>query len=177
MKLIAIICLIGTVISAVSYVITSYDSLLTVAIVFGTIAYHLLVRLLISFVFNKLMKNKANLNNSWYKVGKLEMSFYKKLKVKKWKDKMPTYEGELFDPKKHTWDEIAQAMCQAELIHETNVILSFLPVLAGIWFGSYSVFIITSICAAIFDMIFVVIQRYNRQRIMNIISHFACRQP
>ena len=68
--------------------------------------------------------------------------------------------------KTHTWDEIAQAMCQAELVHETIVILSFLPILAGIRFGAYPVFIITSVLAAAFDMMFVIMQRYNGPRIV-----------
>ena len=78
---------------------------------------------------------------------------------------MPTYDHTLFDPRIHTWDEVAQAMCQAELVHETIVVLSFLPILAGIWLGVYPVFIVTSVLAAMFDMLFVVMQRYNRQRI------------
>lgn len=60
------------------------------------------------------------------------MAVYEKLKVKERKRKMPTYNPKLFDPRIHTWNEIAQAMCQAELIHETIVVLSFLPVVSGI---------------------------------------------
>ena len=82
---------------------------------------------------------------------------------------MPTYDSSLFDPKLHTWDEIAQAMCHAEIVHESIAVLSFLPIIAGIWFGAYPVFIITSIIAAIIDMMFVMMQRYNRNRIMKIV--------
>ena len=88
---------------------------------------------------------------------------------------MPTYESELFDPKTHSWAEIAQAMCQAELIHETIVLLSFLPILAGIRFGAYPVFIITSVLAAMVDMMFVIIQRYNRPRILRLTEKFSKR--
>ena len=52
---------------------------------------------------------------------------YKKLHVKKWKSKMPTYEPANFDLRIHTPEEIAGAMCQAELSHEVIVIFSFLP--------------------------------------------------
>ena len=64
----------------------------------------------------------------------------------------------------HTWDEIAQAMCQAELVHETIVVLSFLPVAASVWFGAAAVFLVTSLAAAAFDLMFVMMQRYNRGR-------------
>ena len=82
---------------------------------------------------------------------------------------MPTYDPDTFSNKKHTWDEIAQAMCQAELIHETNIVLSFVPLIASVPFGSFDVFFITSICSAVFDLLFVIIQRYNRPRIVKMI--------
>ena len=66
---------------------------------------------------------------------------------------MPTYNPDLFDPRKRTWDQIAQATCQAELGHETIAVLSFVPITAGICFGEYPVFICTSITAAVFDLI------------------------
>ncbi len=89
--------------------------------------------------------------------------------MKAWKDKMPTYNPENFSYKKYSCDEIAQAMCQSELVHETNMILSFMPLMAAKWFGSFYVFFITSVCGAIFDLLFVVLQRYNRARVMKIV--------
>ena len=89
---------------------------------------------------------------------------------------MPTYDRTLFDPRVHTWVEIAQAMCQAELIHETIALLSFLPIAAGIWFGAYPVFIVTSALAAGCDMLFVMMQRYNRQRIMKLLERESIRE-
>ena len=83
---------------------------------------------------------------------------------------MPSYEPELFDPQKHTWNEIAQAMCQAELVHETITFLSFVPVLFAIWFGQLPVFLITSLLAAAFDMQFVILQRFNRPRVVKFIN-------
>ena len=123
------------------------------------------MRLLTGLVFRSVMQNKSDYRKRWYQVSEFEMTIYEKLDVKKWKRRMPTYDHTLFDPQRRTWSEIAQAMCQAELVHETIVVLSFLPILAGIWLGVYPVFIVTSVLAAMFDMLFVVMQRYNRQRI------------
>lgn len=53
---------------------------------------------------------------------------------------------------------------------ETIVVLSFLPIASGIWFGAYPVFIITSVLSALFDLIFVVMQRYNRQRVLRLLQ-------
>ena len=83
---------------------------------------------------------------------------------------MPTYDPEAFDKRKHSWDEIVQVMCQAELVHETIILLSFVPILAHIWFGALEVFIITSVLAAVFDGTFVIIQRFNRPRVINMLK-------
>lgn len=143
---------------------------LLLAITFGTTAYHIAMRLLVGFAFHFIMQNKADYRKQWYQASKFEVVVYETLHIKKWKCRMPTYDRTLFDPHVHTWDEIAQAMCQAELVHETIAALRFLPIMEGIWFGAYPVFIVTSVFAAAFDLLFVMMQRYNRQRIMNLLK-------
>jgi hypothetical protein len=138
------------------------------AITFGTTAYHFGIRLFIGTLLNYIMKNKADYTKRWYQVSTLEMILYKKLNVKKWKNKMPTYDKDIFDISKHSWDEIIQATCQSELVHEANIVLSFLPLVASVWFGEFYVFFITSILSAIFDLMFVFMQRFNRARILKI---------
>lgn len=143
---------------------------LTLSITFGTIFYHLGMRLLVGFVVDRIMNNKADYTKKWYQVGKTEAKLYKFLNVKKWKGNMPTYDPEVFSLEKHTWDEIAQAMCQAEVVHEINCVISFLPILAASVFGALPVFIITSVLACLYDLLFVMIQRYNRPRIVRMIK-------
>lgn len=58
------------------------------------------------------------------------------LRVKKWKDKMPTFVPEMLDLKAHTWGEIAGAMCQSEVVHSIIVVLCFVPVLATLIWGN-----------------------------------------
>lgn len=129
-----------------------------------------IMRWVVAFIYNSIMHNRADYRKRWYQVSKSEMKLYEKLRVKKWKNRMPTYNPSLFDPRQHTWEEIAQVTCQAELGHETIVVLSFAPIVAGHWLGGYPAFIITSILAAMFDMMFVIMQRYNRQRILKLIK-------
>lgn len=170
-KQIAILPLAGAALLSVLYIQTASGVLLSLAITAGTAAYHIVMRLLVGLLFRTVMRNKADYRKRWYRVGDSEMAVYQKLKVKKWKSRVPTYDATLFDRRVHTWDEIAQAMCQAELVHETIVVLSFLPILEGIWFGEYPVFIVTSVSAAAFDMMFVLVQRYNRRRVMGLLEH------
>ena len=104
------------------------------------------------------------------------MALYERLNVKHWKRGMPTYDQTLFDPRLHSWDEIAQATCQAELVHETIAVLSFLPIAGGVWFGEYPVFLATSVLAAGCDLLFVAMQRYNRQRILRLVKREKARR-
>lgn len=174
-KGIAAFSLAATVILAISYKVTSSGILLPLAITSETIAYHFVMRLMVGLAFHATMRNKADYRKRWYQVSKREMAVYEKLKVKQWKRRMPTYDPALFDPRLHTWEEIVQAMCQAELVHETIAVLSFLPILAGIWFGEYPVFIVTSVLSAACDMVFVIMQRYNRQRVTKLLNRKSVR--
>lgn len=174
-KGIAAFSLAATVILANSYKVTSSGILLPLAITSGTIAYHFVMRLMVGLAFHATMRNKADYRKRWYQVSKREMAVYEKLKVKQWKRRMPTYDPALFDPRLHTWEEIVQAMCQAELVHETIAVLSFLPILAGIWLGEYPVFIVTSVLSAACDMVFVIMQRYNRQRVTKLLNRKSVR--
>ena len=140
----------------------------SLAITFGTISYHLVMRLAGGFAYDIGMNNRADYHNPWYRPRAFESRLYERLRVKSWKGKMPTYESDLFDPRSHSWDEIAQAMCQAELVHETIAVLSFLPLLAVRWFGSFPVFLITSVLSALLDLLFVIMQRYNRPRVVRL---------
>ena len=140
------------------------------AITFGTCFYHFFMRLVVGYSINCKMRNRADYTKPWYQPRSFEASLYRILQVKKWKAGMPTYNPSLFDPKQHSWDEIAQAMCQAEIVHEVIAILSFLPLLGAIPFGAFPVFLITAVLSALFDLSFVATQRFNRPRILKLIN-------
>ena len=64
-------------------------------------------------------------------------------------------------------------MCQAELVHETNILMSVLPLLAARWVGAFPAFLVTSVLGALFDLLLAVIQRYNRPRILRLAARQA----
>ncbi|NBI89159.1 hypothetical protein D3Z45_00810 [Lachnospiraceae bacterium] len=169
MKFTTVFCFMMSIFTTILYRRFNSEICITLAVTFGTITYHLGMRLLVGLLYNIGMKNRANYTKKWYRIHSWEHILYQFLKVKKWKAKMPTYNSDIFSNKKYTWDEIAQAMCQSELVHETNIVLSFVPLVASVRFGAFSVFLITSICSAIFDLMFVIIQRYNRTRIIRMV--------
>ena len=147
-----------------------YHWALPFAITFGTCFYHFAMRLLVGTIINRKMGNQADYKKAWYQLRPFESRVYRFLKVKKWKNGMPTYDPSSFDPKLHSWEEIVQAMCQAEIVHEIIVVMSFLPLLAAILFGEFGVFLITSLLAAMYDLSFVIMQRFNRPRILKLLE-------
>lgn len=156
--------------AAVLTVLFAMLGLKSAAITFGTTCYHFSMRLAVGAVIDLLMHNRANCYAPWFVQKKWEPRLYKLLRVKKWKGRFPTYDPSLFDARLHSISEIAQATCQAELVHEVIVVLSFLPLLAAVPFGSFPVFLITSLAAACFDLIFVIMQRFNRPRLLKLIK-------
>ncbi len=168
MKGISAVTLLLTIIFYVFYKFTDYGICLTLTITFGTIFYHFIIRLMIGMIIDAKMHNKADCQRKRYQVSEFEMKLYRKMQVKKWKNKMPTYSADTFDISKHSWDEIAQASCQSEVVHEINAVFSFLPIIASVWFGDFWVFFFTSVLGAVFDLMFVIMQRFNRTRILKI---------
>ena len=170
MKQAAIAATAMAVFCATLYMYNGNGTVLAMAITFGTTSYHLLMRLLVGFVADLLLGNRVDYRRRWFRVSAAEQKLYHFIKVKKWKGNMPTYDPESFDSRLRTWDEIAGAMCQAELVHEVIILLSFLPILASIPFRALPVFAITSVLAACYDGMFVIMQRYNRPRIVKLVE-------
>jgi len=168
MKITALLSAVLTIACTVIFLKTDIGVLLSLAITFGTIAYHFIMRLIVGAAVNGIMHNRADYTKKWYRLHEFEKKLYRKLGVKTWKDKLPAYNPSLFSVKEHSFEEIAQATCQAEIVHEIIAVLSFLPIFTVRWFGAIVVFVVTSILAACFDLLFVMIQRYNRPRLIRI---------
>lgn len=141
----------------------------TLAITAGTCFYHFAMRLAVGALVPRILKPNAA-ERPYFRQRSFEPGLYKALKVKAWKNWMPTYNPEEFDPRKHSWEEILQSGCVAEAGHLVMVLLSFLPVLTVPVFGAAGVFWGTSVAAAAVDGSFVILQRFNRPRIQKILQ-------
>lgn len=134
-----------------------------------TIMYHFWVRIIMGNV-SKIFKNHINYKRWWFRERKFEKKIYNILKVKKWKDKSLTYNPESFSLKKHSLEEIANTMAKSEIDHWINEVISLSTLLFSIPWGNFWIFLITSLFAMIFDSQFIVIQRYNRPRLLKILE-------
>lgn len=155
-----------TIISIVLYKYTESVFVYSLGVTFFTFLYHFVMRLLVGLVCDKFVK--TNPESKWFNQRPFEKKLYKFLKVKKWKEYIPTYYPEAFDIEKNTLEQIEKNMCGAEVVHEIIMVLSFIPLLFAIPFGVFPVFFITSVIASLVDFVFVIVQRYNRPRIIKL---------
>ena len=167
------ISLVILVTCGVTYALTDIQPLFSMAITFGTIFYHLAVRRAIGGLIDAKYHNHMDYTKKWFQERPFEKKLYQALKVKKWKKWLPTFNPEDFDLKNCSVEEIIQVSCQAEIVHEVIMPFSFVPILFSIWFGSLGVFIITSCAAFLFDSIFVIMQRFNRPRLMRLLKRIS----
>lgn len=142
---------------------------LWIGIVTFTIMYHFWVRIIMGNV-SKLFKNHINYKQWWFKEKSFENKLYKLLRVKDWKGKALTYNPESFSLKEHSLEEIANTMTKSEVDHWINEVISLSTLLFAILWGTFGAFFVTAVAAMIFDSQFIIIQRYNRPRIVKILE-------
>lgn len=106
-----------------------------------------------------------------FRIYKFEEDLYRILKVKKWEEYMVMARPEQFDLSVNSMDDLLHNMAQAELVHRIIMVLSFAPIILIIPYGASMIFIATSIVASLIDLQFVMIQRYNRPRVMRIMKY------
>lgn len=143
-------------------------------ITFGTILYHFAVRLAVGAAVDSLTENGVDYRSRWFRQSPAEKALFRLLKVHSWKLKLPTYTPEKFSLTKNSPEQVLCNMCAAEIIHEVNIPASIIPVILSVAVpflrSTLLVFVLTSAAAALFDLMFVVIQRYNRPRMLRLIQ-------
>lgn len=172
MILITAFLLVGFAISLPVFIVTKNSIVETVTITIGVAIYHFIMRLAVGFVVNSIMKNKANHKNVWFREKNFENKLYKLIRVREWKKYLPTYSPDTFDTRRKTIKEIVGATCQAEIVHEVIMALSLLPITVIPFLGGAVALIITSVFAMLFDSLFVILQRYNRPKLVRVMGRF-----
>ena len=166
MKLTAALTFAAAIICFSAFHLFQKSWLLTVAITFFTTCYHFSMRLLIGL----LVPNKFDYKARWFQPKAFESALYQKLRIRKWKKYIPTYNPDSFSLKSNSLEQILQNMCQAEVVHLLIIAASFLPLLLSFLWDSFGVFLVTSLLSAAFDLVFVIAQRYNRPRFIRLLA-------
>ena len=172
MFLITVFLIIAFAILLPLFLIIRNGILESVTITVGVTLYHFAMRLMVGGIVNLIMKNKAKYDNIWFREKSFERRLYKLIRVRNWKKHLPTYSPDTFDTKKKTVSEIVGASCQAEIVHEIIVVLSLLPIALIPFLGGATAMVITSILAMLYDSLFVILQRYNRPKLLRVMKRF-----
>ncbi len=151
-----------------AYAYTGNTVVYALAITAGTVLYHFAMRLVVGYSIHGVFRNRMRGTRWWFRERAFEPALYRLLRVRRWKERVPTFAPGTFDVRERTLDELIGATCQAEVVHEVIMLLSFVPLLGAIPFGEFWVFFGTSVAACLFDGVFVVLQRFNRPRLVRL---------
>ena len=168
MKVTAATMALATVILAAVYRFFPNDWVLSAAITTGTSFYHFAMRLIVGAIVPRCVHDP--MKRLWFRQKSFEPRLYALLRVRQWKDHMPTYDPASFSLQSNTMEQIVHNSCVSEAVHEVIVLLSFIPLLCTFLWGAFPVFLITSVLSAAFDSCFVMMQRYNRPRLLHILE-------
>lgn len=170
------ILLVCFVLSLTGYLLTFSELWETVAISLGITFYHFSMRLAVGSLLDQKLRNEVDYHCAWFQERSFEPKLYAFAHVRIWKKHMPTFEADLFDLRTKNLESIVKATCQAEIVHEIIIVLSHLPIILGFAIGTWKVLIGTSVLAALIDLLFVMIQRYNRPRLVLLMERWNVRQ-
>ena len=143
------------------------QALLWTGVTAFTVMYHLWLRLIMGNV-TKLLR----VRHFWplFRELPFEKGLYRFLRVKQWKDKALTYNPELFSLKDYSLEDIANTTAKAELDHWVNELISLSTLLFALIWGEFWIFGLTAFLAMLFDAQFILIQRYNRPRLLRLMK-------
>ena len=157
-----------TIVLIAAYALFPSDGLLTAAIIAETVCYHSNFRGILGRLITKYLCPRMKPDSFWFRQHRFEPGLYRFLRVRRWKHKMPTYAPQAFSLRDTDAEEIIRNSRNAELVHEACMVTGFLPLAMVPFVGAFWVFFITSGLCALADMVFVIIQRYNRPRLIRV---------
>lgn len=140
---------------------------LWVGIASFTILYHFWLRILMGKVTKRFA---IDYRAWWFKERRFEKYIFKILRVRKWKGKVLTYDPDAFLIEKHGYKGVANAMAKAETDHWINELISLSTMLFPLLWGAPWLFISTAVVGMLFDMQFIVVQRFHRPIITRVIE-------
>lgn len=162
-----------TLVSGILYGCLGQDVWFIIAISAGATLYHLVLRLVVGWAADRFLPQTMRWDAAWFRLRKWEVPLYRVLRVKRWKDKVPTYRPADFSLKTVPPETLLRNMCVSEIGHELNMVLGFGSLFLALFTSDpldyLWIFALTSAIAACVDGVFVMLQRYNRPRVLRLV--------
>ncbi len=142
----------------------------TCFITFLTCFYHFAYRIAVSELTEKLALS-FNFSNGWFAPKKFEEPVFKLLRVKRWKEKLPNLLPQTSSAKDFPVETLINETCTVEVIHEINILLSFVPFIVSLFYSSHEwIFLVSGIITALFDLCFIIFHRHFRPRLIKLLN-------
>lgn len=133
-----------------------------------------LIDALLAFIIRRLPNRWFNFRKKCFRIFKWEKRFYERVKIKKWKDKIPELgqftnfsKSKIEDPTNNVYIErFLLEICYGEVIHFTSIILGFLIILMFDLQYCLYMGIPIAIANGIINYLSFAILRYNRPKLM-----------
>lgn len=137
----------------------------------GVVSFMIHYQFTLRILFGKITEHiKFNYRHYFFTRKKFESKLYKILNVRKWKDKVLTFDPDAYDFKNRSLHELASTMAKSETDHWINVMISIGGVFFSLIWGLFPVFLVTAVMAILFDAQFIVVQRYNRPIVLRLME-------
>lgn len=163
------VCLsIGSCGCFVLYEVVKMEWSLIVGMIMGYTAIHFVLMFISAPIVFLFFRMKYNYHHSWFVPKKFEEKLHRVLKVKRWKTKIPTYDSRAYSLTEENITNAIQMTCHAEIVHEVIAVLSYLPILFGLFISNYGFFIVLSFVFSVIHLLFSIVQRYNRPRLIRL---------
>ncbi len=130
-------------------------------------------------------RRRFDYRKPFFEVSQGELSFYRRIKLPAWKDRLPQYNKD-FD-KRHLRNEMTPAYvreflfmtCQAEIVHYSIAVAGYLSLffcmLCDDPIGNLPLFFCIATFIGLCNIPFALIQRYNRYRLVKVLGRMESR--
>lgn len=144
-----------------------------IGVVSFTVFYHFGLRIFMGEVTKRLT---FDYNHPWFKPRPFEKKLYKFLRIRRWKDKVLTFDPAAYDFNNRTPEQLATTMAKSETDHWINEVISLTSILFSLAFGHLPLFIVSAVAAMLFDAQFIIVQRFNRPIVLRFMNRLASRE-
>jgi len=140
------------------------------AILTGCLAAHLSIWIISAIVVVGIMGNRANDECTWFRELHWEKDFFRFIRFRKWKHRLPTYNPRFYDFKVLKHEDLLGIISQTEIVHEMAAVLSLLSMAGTRWLGHGYIIVTIAIIDLLINIIYVCLQRFNRIRLRRLIK-------
>jgi len=140
------------------------------AILTGCLAAHLIIWILSAIVVVGIMKNRADDESAWFRELTWEKDFFRIIRFRKWKHRLPTYDPRYYDFQVLKHEDLLGIISQTEIVHEMAAGLSILSIAGIRWLGHGYIIVTIAIIDLLINLIYVCLQRFNRIRLGRLIK-------